>query len=1194
MKTILRKSLIEALLIITVLTSFLPLQGKQISGQNRGTTQQNYNSITENSLCNIGNIAYWFQHNGMNARNPEQYYPGAFYPRGTAGVINTDGLVWGGITREEDQNKPQLRVGGNTFKNGTQPGWYSGDPNDPRARIYRIRKDWASLTKEDVRQDAAELNNVQPNAVTNSMLDEVFMQYKTDWKDWPVDLGAPYYDVDDNGIYNPVLDSTGMPIPAVYDGDGNLIEGGDYPGFADADQVLWFVINDNNESRVKSLYGSPTLGLEVQITVWAYHQPDHPTDQTVFKKYKIINKSGYTIDSMYIAQWSDPDLGDYDDDLVGCDSLLECAFVYNGSDTDREFDDYGVKPPAVGYLLLQGPVVSSPGDSAWHEGRIIYGYKNLHMTSFTYLGPALSWTDPAFGNYNGTLQWYNLLRGFAPTTDVENVTWFEHTTGPKQGQRTKFPLDGDPVKGTGDIDGVNEVPGERRLILSCGPFNLTNNDAQEIVIAVVGGQGPDHLSAINGMKKNMKQILKSYGPAGRKPKVSYNIQQPDSHTSQIFAEVNLTSFEQIADCKIKFHPQNGTESSFALQLYDDGLHEDRQAGDGYWAASITVSNKKYPFTGDIIISFESGREEIYENYISNLRLRPVPQLKNWRIIWENGKQDQKINHNETVHLQFDIYYPGSVQDIHNLSVTRKRTIVYNRRIPAGETIGEDSFYFIVLGAASGDSVKLDYTIEYDHHTVHVSTYQPVYAADQNDYWMDTVSVIPVVGTDENVAVFVADQTMLKSHTYAISFHKELSLSTEIVWDLTDLTTGSVILRNQSLAEDEYFPYPIVDGLLFQVKKVAETVASFELIKNSDGWLDPPASAAASWQGFPVPDPDYHLKPTMSNGSTWFVHTLPNGSYASFESFIERTFQYTGGKGNLDGTGIKHLLSRNYEIRFTGKGKAFDYWNTITVIDVPFELWDIGDLENQDDDYQLVPYLFDYDLNGRFNLMYDAVIPSYTTGWADHEVSNAQNDPWTDIIYWMHPVNNTPGSEGYENVIKALQNDPSQAATWYARAGSAPGDYDCWAGMQRMVLVNWNGGDVTTASGPSDYNAELPDSGSVFRIMMPKSNHVGDSLLVFSPLVSDSGKLPMKFQLKQNYPNPFNPLTTIEYALPKESKVILEIFNVLGQKVVTLVNAKQKAGIYLVEWNASKLASGLYIYRLKAGTFISSKKMLLVK
>ena len=88
--------------------------------------------------------------------------------------------------------------------------------------------------------------------------------------------------------------------------------------------------------------------------------------------------------------------------------------------------------------------------------------------------------------------------------------------------------------------------------------------------------------------------------------------------------------------------------------------------------------------------------------------------------------------------------------------------------------------------------------------------------------------------------------------------------------------------------------------------------------------------------------------------------------------------------------------------------------------------------------------------------------------------------------------------------------------------------------------------------------------------------------------------PKTFLLEQNYPNPFNPSTTIRYQLPVASEVKLEVYDVLGKKIATLVNERQSAGAYQVVWNASGLSSGTYFYRLQAGTFVETKKMIMVK
>ena len=92
----------------------------------------------------------------------------------------------------------------------------------------------------------------------------------------------------------------------------------------------------------------------------------------------------------------------------------------------------------------------------------------------------------------------------------------------------------------------------------------------------------------------------------------------------------------------------------------------------------------------------------------------------------------------------------------------------------------------------------------------------------------------------------------------------------------------------------------------------------------------------------------------------------------------------------------------------------------------------------------------------------------------------------------------------------------------------------------------------------------------------------------------SGNVPKRFDLKQNYPNPFNPVTNIEFDLPKSEFVNLRIFNALGQEVKLLVNETKPAGSYRVDFNASGLPSGTYFYRLTAGDFVKTMKMVLVK
>jgi hypothetical protein len=93
---------------------------------------------------------------------------------------------------------------------------------------------------------------------------------------------------------------------------------------------------------------------------------------------------------------------------------------------------------------------------------------------------------------------------------------------------------------------------------------------------------------------------------------------------------------------------------------------------------------------------------------------------------------------------------------------------------------------------------------------------------------------------------------------------------------------------------------------------------------------------------------------------------------------------------------------------------------------------------------------------------------------------------------------------------------------------------------------------------------------------------------------EAGTPVQTFLLEQNYPNPFNPTTKIKYSVPADRFVNISVYNVLGEKVANLVNSLQKAGSYEVTFDATRFASGMYIYRMESGDFVSVKKMMILK
>ena len=332
---------------------------------------------------------------------------GLEFPKGTGKTAVFAAGLWlgakvGGATRIA------LAEYSDEYGPGSALGGVPEDPNSPEVKVYKLNRVYSSSGARD------------------SAL--------ADYTAGAVPRGAP---------------------PVTVQGDGSL----DIPG----DQMLWAVYNDLDPTHHNNRAGSTLpLGVEVQQTTFAFDEPG-PLANTVFIRFKILNRGGNTLDSTYAAIWSDPDLGGATDDLVGCDSTRALAFVYNATVSDAV---YGGLPPSVCFDFLRGPSVGGSPLPAWSFNKYING------------------TDPV-----GAQQTYNYLKGLLPDGSV--------LVNPVTGSPTRFAVSGDPVAGLGWLD---TNPSDRRMTLSSGPFTMAPGDSQEIVAAIVIGQGADPLSSVSKME----------------------------------------------------------------------------------------------------------------------------------------------------------------------------------------------------------------------------------------------------------------------------------------------------------------------------------------------------------------------------------------------------------------------------------------------------------------------------------------------------------------------------------------------------------------------------------------------------------------------------------------------------------------------------------------------------------------------
>ncbi|HLE31228.1 MAG TPA: T9SS type A sorting domain-containing protein [Bacteroidota bacterium] len=1188
------------------------------------------------AVLNINNLWTWHRSDGDGNHSPFGK-EGLVYPAFTAHAVYEDNIVFGGLmytggfpgaggTPVANQF---VRVNGGTYNSihGMTQGWVEGNGataawtqtvNDPRARIYRIRRDYTEMTSAELVRDASIVNELSSAAVaTQAMVDEMLARYAMDWAEWPagnytattgtavINLGAPYIDRNHNGVYDPP-----PAFSATFTVDSLIAGNHDEPGVAGsnphipADQVLYTVYHGLDRTKVLQFAGSEPIGLEVQKTVWGYERTD-ALGNVYFTRYRLINKGGveltpggakgtFYLDSMFFCQWSDIDIGNAGDDLIGCDSLLSLGYSYNGNLADLQYANYFLAPPSVGYDLLAGPSTPAPGDSGVFDLKRRSGIKNLGMSSFAYFSSGSPFSDPPFGEYDrGTGRWWAMLRGYAPVGSLLDVpTPYPHPIGEPV---TKYPFSGDPVAGTGFVDGMGTTysyaPGDRRQLVNSGPFRMAPGDTQEVYVAVIAGLGADRLSSVALMKVIDNGVQSEFNSLFLQSQIAHTsiVSYPDSATTELAIRITPPQNITVQSAELYFEPSRNTEPQLSLTLYDDGTHQDSLSGDGIWGNALNTSNKAGPYKAKLVLQTSTG-PLTYDPYMSNVSLRPRPILTNWEIIWEDGKQDLMINPNENVLVRFDIHNADGLNSIIQLRVRSLSPVQYESgrivdliadmmpgtEIWPGTTSSQDFFVLSFRNESPNETAMLAYSVLYDGAAYVSSAEFPVAAWTPGETWRDTLKVYQVAGPSESVVPIIADPAQLTGHNYIVTFD---SVGAELCWSLKDITTDSLLLTNQKVWPGgvTWF-HPVVDGIQFIVQGIRKDIEDFRHVQNPSGPIDPPTYAAFAFNssGFPTTLEGNPDRPAADwGGGQWGIHTNPDPADISYTRFRSRVFRNDN---------FSRFVHYDFEIRFTaGPNRACLYYTNDKFVNVPFELWNIGigTLNDPSDDYRMIPWILDEDGNDAFNLQA-----------ADHTISGGDNDAYTDWIYWMDANPKTPGQAAY-NAFAA--DSVNYATGYYTGTGSEV--------MARMVLVAYNSGSVTDPGWPANVmGGTMPATGNVIRILSSKPNFPGDTVKVWGSIlagIEGQSEVPLTFDLSQNYPNPFNPMTVIGYQIPKKGRVTIEIFDMLGRKIKTLVNQDLIAGSHSVEWDGTTSAglvasSGVYFYRLTAPGNATTRKMLLLR
>ncbi len=689
-----------------------------------------------------------------------------------------------------------------------------------------------------------------------------------DWDEWPVGDGAP---VDENG-------------------DPLLI----------GDQTLWAVYNDADPTEHTNLSTLP-LGIEIQQTTFAYNRTG-ALGNVVFIKFLVINKGANDLEDTYVALWSDPDLGDAGDDLVGCDTLLSVGYCYNANNHDAT---YGSTPPCVGYDFFQGPIVPSPGDTAWVSAEAYPEFRNLPMTAFN---KYINGTDPSSGT-----EAYNYMMGLDAVEPLEAPQPYIH---PLTGDTTTYYGSGDPVTGEGWNDS-NES--DRRFMLCSGPFNLEpvaengeviiGVNAQEVVAAIVMGQGTDRLKSITVMKENDDAAQKVFD-------ANFNIPDPPPQPSVYF---------QAGDGYINLIW--GTEADGDVQINEDLGQEFHLEGfNVYQGASVAGPWIK-------IATFDEINEHTYIDTVMGDTITADIGLIYMdvfsaaaggmvRLIIQNGS-NSGVLHNYVVDT--DAILGGSLVNYRQyyFAVTAYNFEV-NNAVP----------YML------GPNVMGWVTETLENAPTPLSCLPGSQGLDLEEITADHIAG----GSDGTVVVdYIPEfQDDVTGHTYQVTFD---TVGGVVSWTCTDMAENQAIIPvppdTIETTQSGDWDYPIADGIMVRVMGPDEGVASIAEIVGPGG--------------VELESPDNVMYSLNSTGD-WYINP-PYGDW---------------GYLNYNGVGIDNWEFRWVEPD-SGSQYYDYFSETVIVdtvtgepLRIPLRIWNMGPDDDPADDVRVHVTLLDQDDNGVWN------------------------------------------------------------------------------------------------------------------------------------------------------------------------------------------------------------------------------------
>ncbi|MFQ5582959.1 MAG: T9SS type A sorting domain-containing protein [Calditrichia bacterium] len=714
----------------------------------------------------INNIFLPYQNDGSTAEDAH-----AFFPNGTTlSFLFQGGIAATGFVNGELRASWMAKA---SLIQEFQPGKWGMSPEDDKAVFYTVTA------------------NDGPGS-------EAYKNWAT-----AVELGADFQDVDGDDQYDPNIDR-----PDIL-----------------GDRTSWTVYNDGTDVSVRSDgLQTPPMGLEIHQQVWAFARADE-LGNVIFFRYRFINAGEDSIADFIFSIWADPDIGDAVDDLIGSDTTLSLGYIYNSG----EDAVYGANPPSFGVDFFQGPVVDSPGDTAfrflgpWFGVDTLYDKKNLPMTAFTFYNNAGE-TDP----FPSPRQNVNRARdyqegGFNGHHEPIDPTVFG--TGGTAQDNPKFFYSGEPEAGTGWLDGT---AADKRFMVNTGPFQLPawrdengngrpeigEPGVQDIVVAYVVGQGSSPTNSVTELKRVDRIAQLAYD-------ANFFIAGPPPPP-----EVDVRTFDK----KIEFIIDLEANGTFEYEATDKLLN--RQVFEG-----VKIYQMASPSTNE----FESGilnRKLIFSFDMDN-KYKDIYQTQGFETVQiyagNNNIKPEAFQDSGSAILRFvveeDAFAPTPppvlVNNIEYYFSITAFSINQGGDPPFLDSLGQGAWV-----GSSGILLENNLGGKQLHRVIPGSDENNPFLTDSADY------VGPRTNHDGVILADVVDQAALTGDDYSVSFFDNGNF-----YRILNESEGGLLVRDSMVFQDrvggDAWSFPIIDGLSIKVQNVIDGMAAADTIVPEGGvsWID---------------------------------------------------------------------------------------------------------------------------------------------------------------------------------------------------------------------------------------------------------------------------------------------------------------------------------------------------------------------